>query len=283
MSHRRILVIESPDDMRRWVANTNGRVGLVPTMGALHDGHLSLARQSVSDCEQTVATIFVNPTQFSPDEDLDEYPRTLEEDLNQLDALGVEVAFAPSIAAMYPEGEECTVDPPAIASRWEGANRPTHFRGVCTVVEKLFRMIPADVAYFGQKDFQQTRVIMAMVKQLNIPIELKICPIVRDHSGLALSSRNQYLTDGQKSLASNIHKALCEARDQAADTDMLPSAIAQAAESKLKDAGIKQIDYVAVVDADTMEPLNRWSGQAVMVIAAHVGTTRLIDNMFLRS
>lgn len=283
MSHRQILVIESPDEMQRWVTDTDGRVGLVPTMGALHDGHLSLARQSVSDCEHTVATIFVNPTQFSPDEDLDEYPRTLEEDLNQLDALGVDVAFVPSVAAMYPEGNESTLDPPAVANRWEGANRPTHFRGVCTIVEKLFRIIPADVAYFGQKDFQQTRVIMAMVEQLNLPIELEICPTVRESSGLAMSSRNQYLTSEQKSLASNIFKVLCEARDRAADSDMSPSAVAQTAESKLKDAGITQIDYVAVVDADNMEPLNQWTSRAVMVIAAYVGTTRLIDNMFLLS
>lgn len=283
MNNRRIQVIDTAVEMRGWVTNAIGRVGLVPTMGALHEGHLSLAQESVAACENTVATIFVNPTQFAPDEDLDQYPRTLDADLNQLDAIGVDVAFVPSVDTMYPNGEEVTIQPPPVARRWEGANRPNHFSGVCTIVEKLFRIIPADIAFFGQKDFQQTRVIMAMVRQLGMDIDLRVCPIVREPSGLAMSSRNQYLTDPDRELATSIHRVLREAQAAAQVRSSSPQAIAREAETKLKDAGISKIDYVAVVDPDSLEPLDTWHPQSVMVVAAYVGSTRLIDNMFLTS
>lgn len=281
MSNRQIHVINTPDEMHRWATNAIGRVGLVPTMGALHEGHLSLARESVTACENTVATIFVNPTQFAPDEDFEKYSRTLESDLNQLDAIGVDVAFVPSVEMIYPSGEEITIQQPDVAYRWEGASRPSHFPGVCTVVEKLFRIIPADVAFFGQKDFQQTRVIMALVQQLEMPIDVQVCPIVREASGLAMSSRNQYLSDSGRDLASCIYRVLCEARAAAQVPSAGPKAIALDAERKLKDAGISKIDYVAVVDPDSLEPLDEWQPPSIMVVAAYVGSTRLIDNMFL--
>ena len=184
------------------------KVGLVPTMGALHQGHLSLAHAAKSECDFTVATIFVNPTQFGPGEDFEKYPRDLDRDISNLEEAGVDMVFAPEADEIYPPGHSTYVQPPKVAEPLEGQFRPEHFRGVCTIVLKLFQIIPANVSYFGQKDYRQTRVIEDMVRDLSIPIAVRVCATVREVDGLALSSRNAYLSDSQREIALSLSRAL---------------------------------------------------------------------------
>ncbi len=174
------------------------RIGIVPTMGALHEGHLSLVRHAKQACDISVATIFVNPSQFGPNEDYQRYPRTLESDLQSLDSVGCDFVFTPSMESIYPQGYSTYVEPPRVAERWEGAYRPGHFRGVATIVLKLFMLVPAQVAYFGRKDYQQVAVISAMVRDLGVPIRIEACETIRDPDGLAMSSRNRYLSESER-------------------------------------------------------------------------------------
>lgn len=292
-------------------------VGIVPTMGALHEGHLSLARASQS-CDATVATIFVNPTQFGPGEDLDKYPRTLEQDCQALDQLGVDAVFVPETATMYPDGFSTYVDPPEVSRTLEGVCRPGHFRGVATVVLKLFQAVPATHAFFGRKDYQQWRVVEAMARDLNLGIEIVGCPTFRDPDGLAMSSRNRYLSGEERARALKISEALGRVEDAVSQGErrvaelestmrrclvgasfpqIQPIASAGHAESEVNPvaecsnaavprvstsagspSGLDKIDYATIVASDTLTPLAEVDRPAVALIAGFVGKTRLIDN-----
>ncbi|MCC9602082.1 pantoate--beta-alanine ligase [Stieleria sp. JC731] len=261
-------------------------VGLVPTMGALHDGHLSLVAMSRSRCDDSIATIFVNPTQFAPGEDLDKYPRTLERDLEKLTNAGCDAVFIPSTDEMYPPGSSTMVVPPKVALPLEGKFRPEHFRGVATVVLKLFQILPASHAFFGQKDFQQLRVIETMVDDLNVPIEIVSCPIVREADGLAMSSRNRYLNVDERQRSLCLSQALAEVeaafkggqREVKTLTEILHRHLPPAANTNTVD----RVDYAVIVDSQSLKPIERIESSAVTLLAAHVGTTRLIDNCILR-
>jgi pantoate--beta-alanine ligase len=258
------------------------RVGVVPTMGALHEGHLSLVAASRAACDVTVATIFVNPTQFGPNEDFSRYPRTLEADLAKLSAAGADYAFVPDVAEMYPAGATTMVEPGSAAEPLEGQFRPGHFRGVATIVLKLFQAVPADAAFFGQKDYQQQLVVRQMVADLLLPIKIVVCPTVHEVDGLAMSSRNVYLSADDRAKALGISRALQVAESRAASGERDVASIAAAMLTTLRDAGIASIDYASVVDAATLLPVEKINAPAVALIAARVGTTRLIDNAILR-
>lgn len=253
-------------------------VGLVPTMGALHEGHLSLVRASASECNTTLATIFVNPTQFGPGEDLDKYPRTFESDLEKLAMCGTAAVFAPSNEEVYPPEFSTYIEPPEVSLPLEGELRPDHFRGVCTVVLKLFLMTGADAAFFGQKDFQQARVISQMVADLNVPVEIRICPIVREGDGLALSSRNAYLSTDERARAVGLYQALTTIDREFVGGQTNAREAIVTGERVLNEHGIDKIDYVAVIDPIGLQAVAELKPATVVAIAAHVGTTRLIDN-----
>lgn len=254
-------------------------MGLVPTMGALHEGHLSLVRRANAECDCCVTTIFVNPTQFAAGEDLSRYPRPLEEDLDLLRGEGVEAVFLPTDSVMYPEGFGTYVSPPPVARRLEGESRPEHFRGVTTVVTKLFQIIPADAAFFGQKDYQQLRVVEHMVRDLNMPIRIVPCEIVREADGLAMSSRNRYLSESERETALSLSRALDRAAASFESGERNVDSLEQTMKAEL--AKCDKVDYAVVADADTLEPLCEIEQRAVVLVAAHVGRTRLIDNRIL--
>jgi len=256
-------------------------IGLVPTMGALHEGHLSLVRRSVKECQVTVVTIFVNPAQFGPREDYSRYPRTLDRDLDLLARDRADLVFAPAVTDMYPDSFSTHVDPPDVAAPLEGEFRAGHFRGVATVVLKLFNLTGASIAYFGQKDFQQSLVIRHMVRDLDIPIQINVCPIVREPDGLAMSSRNQYLTNTERQQALALSRALEKTATRVAAGQHDPGPLIQAMHDELRSAGITRIDYVALADPETLAAVPKVVPGTVALIAAHVGKTRLIDNRFL--
>jgi len=277
-------VIRAIDELREAVARqrANGnRIGLVPTMGALHDGHLSLAKKSQQQCDSTVVTIFVNPQQFAPHEDLDKYPRTFQRDLDLLTELGVSIVFAPTDDQMYPAGFSTYVEPPAVGRPLEGASRPHHFRGVATVVLKLFNLVQADVAYFGQKDFQQCLVIQRMVEDLGVPTTVQMCPIVRESDGLAMSSRNRYLSPEERTRALALSRTLQHARQQFETGERNASRLRNDIHERLDTAGITRVEYVQVAHPETLAELDEINDAAVILIAAYVGETRLIDNCIL--
>ncbi len=254
------------------------RTGLAPTMGALHAGHLSLIEASRSECDATIATIFVNPTQFGPNEDFNKYPRTLERDLQLLAEGGADICFTPDVAEMYPEGATAMVAPPEVSRHWEGECRPGHFEGVATIVLKLFQLAPVDRAYFGRKDFQQALVIQRMVEDLKIPIEIRTCPIVREPDGLALSSRNRYLSTDERATALALSHALRSAAATIEQGERDPGAVRKEMHRVLLEGGVSQLDYAEIVGASDLAPLSRIDRRAVAIIAAFVGSTRLIDN-----
>ncbi len=275
-------VVEMSALGQRWP--TGERVGLVPTMGYLHEGHLSLARAARRECERVVASIFVNPTQFSPREDLSRYPRDLPRDLSLLEQEGVDYVFAPAADDVYPPGFSCYVNPVGpLVERLEGASRPGHFRGVATVVTKLFQLVQPQRAYFGQKDAQQVAVIRRLVADLHFALTLRVLPTVREPDGLAMSSRNSYLSPEERQAATILYKALQEARRLVdageQNTDLLRAALARTIAKEAR----AHLDYADVCDPDTMLPLARIEpGQpALLALAARVGPARLIDN-FLR-
>lgn len=256
-------------------------IGVVPTMGALHEGHLSLVKESLKDCDQTIVTIFVNPTQFGPNEDLRNYPRPPGEDLAKLEALGVEHVFAPADDEVYPSGFSTAINPPDVAGKLEGEFRPTHFSGVATVVLKLLNMTQADIAFFGQKDFQQVLVVQTMVADLNVNVDIRVCPIVRENDGLALSSRNVYLSKEEREIALTLSKTLghVEGLIRAGQTDGFE--IVTEMRQMLIDGGVTSVDYAVVADPKTLNTAESISLPVVALIAAHVGTTRLIDNRII--
>jgi pantoate--beta-alanine ligase len=256
-------------------------LGLVPTMGALHAGHLSLVSAALAQNDAVAASIFVNPTQFGPNEDFASYPRTFDEDCRQLESAGVQLLFAPSAAAMYPPGITTFVDPGDIGTRLDGASRPGHFRGVATIVSRLFHIIAPDRAYFGQKDAAQVAVLRRMVHDLNFPIELVVCPIFREPDGLAMSSRNRYLSSGERSRALVLSRALAAAKALAAKGETAADKLRATMFQVFATDPETRLDYAAVVDPDTLLPLADTHGGALLAVAAFIGTTRLIDNLLL--
>ena len=259
----------------------SGTVGLVPTMGALHEGHLSLVRAAKASCDRVIATIFVNPTQFGPNEDLGKYPRTFEADCTLLEREGVDLLFAPGVAEMYPEGETTRVIVGPVADRLDGASRPGHFTGVSTVVAKLFHIASPDRAFFGQKDAAQVAVLRQMVRDLNFDLEIVVEPIVREPDGLAMSSRNRYLSPAERQQALALSRALAAvASAYAAGERQTPSLLrrAHAVLSVEKDI---RVDYLALVDPQTLLPLEEAGPGTLLAVAAFVGSTRLIDNHLL--
>jgi pantoate--beta-alanine ligase len=255
-------------------------LGFVPTMGALHEGHLELVRRAKSDCLSVAASLFVNPMQFAPGEDLAKYPRDFEGDRKKLEAAGVEVLFAPDPAAMYPPGFSSYIDVGAIGAAYEGAIRPDHFRGVATVVGKLLHVALPDVLYLGQKDAQQSAVVRKMVRDLDFPVRVEIVETVRESDGLALSSRNAYLTPEQRAGSITLNRALVAMRD-ALERGASKADAEAAARATL--SALATPDYFDLVDADTFEPLEKLRPGAFVIGAARFGTTRLLDNLWIKS
>ena len=259
-------------------------LGLVPTMGALHEGHLSLAHRARQECASVAMSIFVNPAQFGPHEDLSRYPRPIERDLKMAEDAGVDLVFNPSVEQVYPPGFGSYVEVGEVARRWEGEHRPGHFRGVATVVTKLFTIVAPQRAYFGQKDFQQLAVVRRLTADLNLPVEVIGCETIREPDGLALSSRNVYLTEEQRPYATALHSALQTGRRLVKSGEIDAARIREAMERVLRDTPGASVDYVAVVDPGTLEPLERIEPGRTAVhglIAARLGPVRLIDNMAL--
>ncbi len=260
------------------------RVAFVPTMGNLHDGHIELVKKAKTLADVVVVSIFVNPMQFGANEDLDAYPRTLEADKARLEAEGVDALFFPSASDIYPHGlnEQTYVEVPGISELWCGASRPGHFRGVATIVCKLFNMVQPDVACFGEKDFQQLRVIRTMVEDLSMPIEIVGVPTQRQEDGLAMSSRNGYLSDTQRQQATQIFATMNSMRDALIARIDSQEAIIELATAQLEGAGLKP-DYLAVCNARTLQPASNDDNDLVILVAAFMGKTRLIDNLhFIR-
>ena len=259
-----------------------GRIlGLVPTMGALHEGHLSLVRAAKAECDIAAVSIFVNPTQFGPNEDFSKYPRSFEQDCALLEREGVDLIFAPTVDDMYPAGVSTFVLVEGVSDRLDGASRPGHFRGVTTVVSKLFHIVCPHKAFFGQKDAAQVAVLRKMVRDLNFPPQLVVCPIVREADGLAMSSRNRYLSEKERQQALVLHRALGEVEKRAAAGETKSSALIEAARSVIASEPAVRIDYVAIVDPDTLIDISDVRGGALVAVAAFVGTTRLIDNALI--
>jgi pantoate--beta-alanine ligase len=255
------------------------RIGCVPTMGALHAGHVSLVQASRGECGFTVVTVFVNPTQFGPHEDFARYPRTLEADVAACGEAGADLVFVPDEQAMYPAGFSTYVQPPAVAQPLEGEFRPGHFRGVATVVLKLFQLVQPDVAYFGQKDYQQTLVVRRMGHDLDVPVEIRVCPTVREPDGLAMSSRNRYLGPAERQQAVAVWRSLARAAELVKGGERNPEAVAKEMRRILAAAGFTRIDYAVLADAETLQPLREIHRPLVALVAAYLGGTRLIDNL----
>ncbi|RIK83213.1 MAG: pantoate--beta-alanine ligase [Planctomycetota bacterium] len=258
--------------------NAGETVGFVPTMGALHEGHLSLVDAAAAECDRVAASIFVNPTQFGPHEDFAKYPRDLQRDLTLLRQRGCDWAFTPEPAEMYPPGFSTSIDVGPTAAPWEGAARPGHFAGVATVVHKLLQLVPAHCAYFGQKDYQQTLVVRRMAADLNLPVEIRVCPIVRDADGLALSSRNVYLSadERRRALALSQSLKLAESLVRAGETDV--AVLRKRMLAHIASVGGVAVEYIAFLPEDAVVETTRIDGPVVVAIAARVGGTRLIDN-----
>ncbi len=283
-----MIVETSPAEVRRVVRAARRRglsIGCVPTMGALHQGHVSLIEAARKECGFVVGTIFVNPTQFGANEDFSMYPRTLESDLEMCREAGADLVFTPPVSAMYGESAQTIVRVTELSTVLEGAHRPGHFDGVTTIVTKLFNVTEPDRAYFGQKDFQQQLIIRQMVTDLDQALEVVTCPIIREPDGLAMSSRNRYLSIDERQRASQLFQALKLAERRADDAQMMPADIARAMQAHLNSVGGIDVQYAVIADSATLQPLAKRPDSAVpavALIAAKVGSTRLIDNQILR-
>ncbi len=263
-------------------ARAEGRViGLVPTMGALHDGHAALVARAREECSRVIASVFVNPKQFGPNEDYNKYPRTLEKDAKKLGAIGVDALFAPEAADVYPDGFRTYVNVEGISERLEGRSRPGHFRGVATVVLKLFEIVQPHFAYFGRKDAQQVRIISEMARDLNLDAEIVVCPIVREADGLALSSRNAYLSVEERKAATVLHRALVAARDELASGVRDALQLQTVMRTIIEAVPLASADYAEIVSAETFEPVVRVARASYAVLAVFIGKTRLIDNLLI--
>jgi pantoate--beta-alanine ligase len=277
-------IIETISNMRQLCAElraTRGTLGFVPTMGALHEGHLSLVRRAGSECPAVVASIFVNPLQFGPNEDFAKYPRTFDDDCRQLAAEGVALLFAPPTTEMYPQDAVTRISVEGIGDRLDGASRPGHLTGVATVVAKLFHAVQPDRAYFGQKDAAQLAVLRQMVKDLNFPLEIVGCPIIRDADGLALSSRNKYLDPTERKQALALRRTLLVIEQSIAKGERNSETLLQQGLSELgRQDGVK-VDYLAMVDAKTLLPVPSVERGTLVAVASWIGKTRLIDNFLV--
>lgn len=277
-----IPVVTEIAELRRSIAvlrDAGRRIGLVPTMGALHIGHLSLIDAAREECDDVVVTIFVNPTQFGPDEDYRRYPRPIEDDLRACETLGVSLVFAPEAGTMYPAGFDTHVEVDGLSTVLEGAHRPGHFRGVATVVLKLLLATQPDVAYFGRKDYQQQLIIRRMCEDLNVPVEIRTCPTIRDEDGLAVSSRNAYLSPEERSQVLSLSQSLRLADEQlrAGEVDM--AKIRESMHSLLTSNPDTTLDYATIADPETLAELDFPQPEMIALVAARVGATRLIDNL----
>ncbi|MGD8537318.1 MAG: pantoate--beta-alanine ligase [Candidatus Aminicenantes bacterium] len=256
-------------------------VGFVPTMGYLHEGHLSLVKASKKNTDCTVVSIFVNPTQFGPAEDFEEYPRDPEQDSQLLKELGVDLLFCPDRAEMYPPNFKTYVEVERFQDVWEGRSRPGHFRGVCTVVLKLFNIVQPDVAFFGQKDAQQAILLKKMVDDLNLKVRIEVLPTVREEDGLALSSRNVYLNPEQRKAAVCLAKSLDEAAHMIRSGERRTALIVEKMRKIIEGEDLAKLDYIAIVDMDSLEPLNEIKRGALIALAVFFGNIRLIDNIMV--
>ncbi|EKF49382.1 pantoate--beta-alanine ligase [Thermosipho africanus H17ap60334] len=276
-------VIEKIEEMKkisREILESKKAIGFVPTMGFLHEGHLSLVKAAKSENDITVVSIFVNPTQFGPNEDYNNYPRDLERDLSMLKDMEVDYVFVPSVEEMYPDSFSTYVEEIKLSRFLCGASRPGHFRGVCTVVTKLFNIVKPTRAYFGQKDAQQFRVLRRMVRDLNMDVELVEMPIVREPDGLALSSRNTYLNDEERKEAVRLYKSLLRAKEliESGEKDV---EIIKNEMKKILTHPLLRIDYIEIVDEENLEPVEKIDRRVIIAIAVFVGRARLIDNMII--
>jgi pantoate--beta-alanine ligase len=265
----------------RAVRRAGKRTGFVPTMGALHEGHLSLVRAAQASTDVVAASIFVNPTQFGPNEDLAKYPRSFERDCELLKREGVQFLFAPSVEEMYPAGAVTWVTVEGLSDKLDGRSRPGHFRGVTTVVAKLFHVVEPDAAFFGQKDAAQVAIVRRMVRDLNLPVEVVVCPIVRESDGLAMSSRNAYLDPGQRRRALVLHGSLLRVQSLADAGEREAAKLVASGREEFSENASVRLDYFELVDPDTLDPVDDISGGALAAVAAFVGSTRLIDNVLL--
>lgn len=281
MMTQAMMIVSSIDELRSARLILDEPVGFVPTMGFLHEGHLSLVRRAAEECASVVVSIFVNPAQFGPTEDLSAYPRDIEKDLRLLEPLGVNLVWIPTPKIMYPDGYQTWVEVEALTEFLEGAQRPGHFRGVTTVVAKLFNGVRPAKAYFGQKDAQQVAVIRQMVRDLNFPLDVVVCPIVREPDGLAMSSRNIYLDSEQHKAALVLYRALNAAKNAyemgERDAEKLRSIMEETIESE----PLAKMQYVSCANYDTLQELDTVRGKALLSMAVFVGKTRLIDNFVL--
>lgn len=257
------------------------RLGFVPTMGALHEGHLALVRRAKQETDVTAVSIFVNPAQFGPSEDYRNYPRDLERDSEFLRGEGVDLLFAPPVEEIYPAGFQTYATVERVGAPLEGESRPGHFRGVATVVLKLFNIVQPDQAYFGRKDAQQCVVVSRLVRDLNLPVEIVVCPIVREPDGLAMSSRNAYLDPDDRQAARVLYQSLCRARELMQGGERRAQVIAGEMRRLIAQEPRARLDYVAAVDADTFEPVERIGGRLVIPLAVRVGRARLLDNLLV--
>jgi pantoate--beta-alanine ligase len=281
-----IAVVKSKVEVRSAIAAARAEgltVALVPTMGALHDGHLSLVRAARKRCDFVVASIFVNPTQFGPGEDFERYPRRIETDSEMLAEAGASLVWTPDVAEMYAADAQVTVDPGPLAARWEGEIRPGHFAGVATIVTKLLSVVRPDAAFFGEKDYQQLAVVRTLERDLDLGVEIVGCPIIRDSDGLALSSRNAYLSPAERAAGIALPHALWAAASElmlgVRSARAIEAAMRAAAKTHAGDAIV--LDYAAIVDPATLEPVERVDGPVRAIIAGRVGATRLLDNIEL--
>ena len=273
--------VESIRDMVKAARRRGKRIGLVPTMGALHVGHVSLIEAAGNECDFVVVSIFVNPTQFGPGEDFEKYPRPLEADLEICRKAGVNVVFAPAPAVMYPDENLTWVTVEKLPEPLCGRSRPRHFRGVTTVCAKLFNIVGPDVAYFGQKDAQQAIAIKRMARDLNMPLEVVVCPTVREPNGLAVSSRNQYLSEQQKKDAAKIYQSLQECRRMIDAGVTATRQIIARMREVLQQVPSMEIEYVSIVDAETLESIEQVGGKILVAVAVKLGPARLIDNILV--
>jgi len=278
---RQMILVSTLDELRSARLLLDGKLGFVPTMGYLHEGHLSLARHACTECDYVAASIFVNPTQFGPNEDLSKYPRDLERDLHLLEEAGVDLVWTPTPEVMYPPGFQTWVEVQEMTRPLEGAMRPGHFRGVTTVVAKLFNAVQPHKAYFGQKDAQQAAVIRQMVKDLNFPIEIIVCPTVREPDGLAMSSRNVYLDLDQRKAATVLFRALSAAKAEYEKGERAAEKLRSKMKEVIASEPLAQMQYVSCADYDTLQELDKVTGKTLLSMAVFIGKTRLIDNFVL--
>jgi pantoate--beta-alanine ligase len=279
-----VKICRTIDEMRaasRAARKDQRRLGLVPTMGALHAGHISLVRAARRQCDAVAVSIFVNPTQFGPKEDFSKYPRTFDRDRELLEAEEVDILFAPSTEEMYPTGSATFVTVEGLSEKLCGRSRPGHFRGVTTVVSKLFNIVEPDVAFFGQKDSAQAVIVRRMARDLNLDVEIVVCPIVREPDGLALSSRNAYLDPRQRKQATVLYRSLMRVQALADRGESDSTRLIAAALEAFKEEPEVRLDYFEIVDCETLDPVANTSKGALVAVAAFVGTTRLIDNIVL--